>query len=142
VYYCTALYTNQDYSVVPIALTQTEKMEASMSGGDGVRWHCSNRDCNWSFVATTAPSANAEEAPHCVCGRTMRRGFVMVYLVWPTSRRELSRHEHESIEVEIRKNPVLTVYGETVQSRMVAKQALGAGKNLPGPMKGRKSGAG
>jgi len=30
--------------------------------------------------------------------------------------------------------PVLTVYGETVQKRIVAIQILGEGRNLPGPM--------
>ena len=60
--------------------------------------------------------------------------FLLVYLVRPTRRSELSRREHECTEVEMRKSPALTIYGETVQNRIVAKQALGAVKNLPGPM--------
>jgi hypothetical protein len=32
------------------------------------------------------------------------------------------------------KGPVLTVDGETVHRRILAKRALGAGKHLPGPM--------
>jgi len=43
-----------------------------MSGNSGIRWYCSNRDCNWSFVGTT--SGENAEAPQCVCGQTMRRG--------------------------------------------------------------------
>jgi len=46
-----------------------------MSGGDAVRWYCTNRDCNWSFVGTTAIEGQAP--PRCVCGRTMRRGDVI-----------------------------------------------------------------
>ena len=43
-----------------------------MSSRDGVHWHCSNRDCNWSFVATMP--GEEEEAPRCVCGSVMEKG--------------------------------------------------------------------
>ena len=43
-----------------------------MSGSNGIRWHCPNRDCDWSFVATT--SIEGEAVPRCVCGRRMEKG--------------------------------------------------------------------
>jgi membrane protein implicated in regulation of membrane protease activity len=60
--------------------------------------------------------------------------FLLVYLVWPKRRRELSKQEHENPEAEIRKSSVLTVHEETVQNRTDAKQDSGTGKNLPSPM--------
>jgi hypothetical protein len=41
-----------------------------MSANDGVRWYCPNQDCNWSFVATALTN---DAAPHCICGRQMKR---------------------------------------------------------------------
>jgi hypothetical protein len=58
--------------------------------------------------------------------------FLLVYLLCPRRRIELARQEDGILDEG--KSPVLTVYGETVQNRLVAKQVLGAGKNLPGPM--------
>ncbi|HTZ49736.1 MAG TPA: hypothetical protein VMH20_19255 [Verrucomicrobiae bacterium] len=44
-----------------------------MSKKDGIRWHCPNRDCNWTVVAI--PDAGEIPAePRCICGRTMQRG--------------------------------------------------------------------
>lgn len=60
--------------------------------------------------------------------------FLLVYLLFPRKRAKLARRDHAAREEEICRGPVLTVYGETEQNRLVAKQALGAGKNLPGPM--------
>lgn len=42
-----------------------------MSDSNGIRWHCPNRDCDWSFVATT--SIEGEAVRRCVCGRTMEK---------------------------------------------------------------------
>lgn len=60
--------------------------------------------------------------------------FLLVYLVRPKGRMELARHEPDGSDEEMGKGPALTVYGEAVQNRAVAKQALGEEKNLPGPM--------
>jgi hypothetical protein len=60
--------------------------------------------------------------------------FLLVYLVWPRGKMELAKREHAAREEENWKGSVLTVYGETVQNRIVAKRALGEGKDLPGPM--------
>jgi hypothetical protein len=35
-----------------------------------MRWHCPNRDCNWSMVATTTEDG---EAPRCICGSPMEK---------------------------------------------------------------------
>lgn len=42
-----------------------------MLSSEGVRWHCPNRDCNWSFVATAVEKS--ETGPRCVCGSTMKK---------------------------------------------------------------------
>jgi hypothetical protein len=47
---------------------------------------------------------------------------------------EPARQEYAPREEERCRDPVLTVYGETVRNDLLAQQALGAGKNLPGPM--------
>ncbi|HKN25276.1 MAG TPA: hypothetical protein VJX72_10550 [Candidatus Acidoferrum sp.] len=47
---------------------------------------------------------------------------------------ELAKHEHAAREEAKAEPPVLTVYGKTLQHRIVAKRSLGDGKNLPGPM--------
>ena len=60
--------------------------------------------------------------------------FLLVYLVWPNRRMELAKHEHAAREEAKAEPPVLTVYGKTLQHRIVAKRSLGDGKNLPGPM--------
>lgn len=41
-----------------------------MPASKRIRWHCPNRDCNWTQVA-----AAQEEAvePECACGRRMKR---------------------------------------------------------------------
>jgi hypothetical protein len=60
--------------------------------------------------------------------------FLLVYLVSPRRRLELARRERVT-RVEARwKGPALTVCGETVHSRIMAKRVLGPGKHLPGPM--------
>jgi len=60
--------------------------------------------------------------------------FLLVYFVYPRRRMELAKREFEEREEAKSNGPILTVYGETVQNRMVAEQVLGEGKNLPGPM--------
>ena len=47
-----------------------------MSGNDGVYWHCTDRSCNWSFVATDRGTNEGAE-PQCVCGKAMVRGKVV-----------------------------------------------------------------
>ncbi|HUN60704.1 MAG TPA: hypothetical protein VMU53_01885 [Candidatus Sulfotelmatobacter sp.] len=44
-----------------------------MSNGDGIRWHCPNRDCSWTMVATPGTDESATQ-PRCICGRTMQKG--------------------------------------------------------------------
>jgi hypothetical protein len=51
---------------------KNQTTEACMSGRNGIRWYCSSRDCNWSFVGTV--SGENAEAPRCVCGRPMKCG--------------------------------------------------------------------
>lgn len=46
-----------------------------MSNGNGVHWHCPNRDCNWSLVATMAEEEGA--VPRCVCGSSMKKVELM-----------------------------------------------------------------
>ncbi|MGB7731451.1 MAG: hypothetical protein WBL50_25750 [Candidatus Acidiferrum sp.] len=60
--------------------------------------------------------------------------FLSVYLLSPRRRIETAMCEKNARNEEKWNMPVLTVYGETVQKRIVAKQILGEGKNLPGPM--------
>jgi hypothetical protein len=60
--------------------------------------------------------------------------FLLVYLVWPRRRMAMAKREQTEADEEPLKAPVLTLYGETVQSRALAKRALGEGKHLPGPM--------
>jgi hypothetical protein len=38
---------------------------------DGMRWHCPNRDCDWSVLAQVPATGDA--APRCVCGTEMKR---------------------------------------------------------------------
>jgi hypothetical protein len=45
-----------------------------MANGAGARWHCPNRDCNWSVVAL---AGEEEAAPRCVCGNKMKMGGVV-----------------------------------------------------------------
>jgi hypothetical protein len=60
--------------------------------------------------------------------------LLSVYLLSPRRRIETAMCEKNARDEEKWNMPVLTVYGETVQTRIVAKQILGEGKNLPGPM--------
>jgi hypothetical protein len=60
--------------------------------------------------------------------------FLLVYLLWPRRRLQLAKHDCTIRKDKKSNGPVLTVYGEVVQNRIVAKRALGHGKNLPGPM--------
>jgi len=66
-----------------------------MTASDGVRWYCPNRDCNWSFVGTTG----TDVAPHCVCGKQMRRGDAVPAFHYLDFLRE-SSVENEALEVE------------------------------------------
>lgn len=45
--------------------------EAHMSKEE-IRWHCPNRDCEWSLVTMT--TEKLDDTPQCVCGKTMKRG--------------------------------------------------------------------
>jgi hypothetical protein len=55
-------------------------------------------------------------------------GFLILFLVWPSIRRALARHE------DAEESPPLTVYGEAVQAGIKATRILGEGNNLLGPM--------
>ena len=46
-----------------------------MASGDGVRWHCPNRECNWSMVATM--TGESEVAPWCICGSQMQKAEIV-----------------------------------------------------------------
>jgi hypothetical protein len=59
--------------------------------------------------------------------------FLLVYFVWPKGKLELAKRE-SAHEEEAWTNPVLTVYGDAVHTRVIAKKALGEHKSLPGPM--------
>jgi hypothetical protein len=60
--------------------------------------------------------------------------FLLGYLLWPRVKSVLGRDEDFGPEEEQRMGPVLTVYGEAVQNRLEAEQALGEENDLPGPM--------
>jgi len=59
--------------------------------------------------------------------------FLLVYFAWPRGRLELAKRE-SAREEDAWKNPVLTVYGDAVHTRVITKKALGEDKGLPGPM--------
>lgn len=42
-----------------------------MSKGNGVHWHCPNRDCDWPSVS--AEAGEEIEAPRCNCGSIMKK---------------------------------------------------------------------
>jgi len=61
--------------------------------------------------------------------------FVITFLIWPRRKMALARDDEDLDQVpEYIKSPVLTVYGDSAQNRIEAKQALGTEKDLPGPM--------
>jgi len=60
--------------------------------------------------------------------------FLLVFVLFPRRSLELAKRERDARERQATESRILTVFGETVQNRMVAKQALHDGKNLPGPM--------
>jgi len=61
--------------------------------------------------------------------------FVITFLIWPRRKMALARDDEDLDQVpEYIKSSVLTVYGESAQNRIEAKQALGTEKDLPGPM--------
>jgi hypothetical protein len=40
-----------------------------------VRWHCRNRDCEWSMVSTSTDSMDS--SPRCFCGQLMEQAEVI-----------------------------------------------------------------
>ena len=60
-------------------------------------------------------------------------GFMLLYFLGPRRRLEIAKGDGAQ---RFRKESelVLTAYGEVVQKRMVAKEAMEEGKRLPGPM--------
>lgn len=60
--------------------------------------------------------------------------FLSVYLLSPVRRIQAAMREKNAVDEEKWQMPVLTLYGETVQKRIAAKQVLDKEKNLPGPM--------
>jgi hypothetical protein len=47
-----------------------------MSNRDAIRWHCPDRDCQWTVVAIPDAQQDLQE-PRCICGRTMQRADVI-----------------------------------------------------------------
>jgi hypothetical protein len=59
--------------------------------------------------------------------------FLLVYFVWPKGKLELAKRERiDGVEQGL--NPVLTVYGDSVHTRVIAKRELQQHRHLPGPM--------
>ncbi|MGB7437833.1 MAG: hypothetical protein WBR26_05790 [Candidatus Acidiferrum sp.] len=59
--------------------------------------------------------------------------FLLVYFVWPKGKLELAKRERMRNQEEW-ESRVLTVYGETVQTRVIGLREVRKEKTLPGPM--------
>jgi membrane protein implicated in regulation of membrane protease activity len=80
------------------------------------------------------PLEASESAVICAGFTLSLASFVLTYLVWPRAKSVLEKDQDSPRHRRNVHGAVLTVYGQTVHTRLEAKQLLAEGKNLRGPM--------